>query len=115
MARRETRASPAGRDQLEARILRALATTLRARDFIVDRVAPTVTMNLSGTRTASGAFSGSATVDADVTDPALSAAGQRGATLIVEAGYSEAEVSISTIKGDPEDLVRLDWSHEWRP
>jgi hypothetical protein len=19
------------------------------------------------------------------------------------------------IKGDPEDLVRLDWSHEWRP
>jgi 2-methylcitrate dehydratase PrpD len=36
-------------------------------------------------------------------DPAMSDAGLRGATLFVEAGYSEAEATVTSIKGDPED------------
>ena len=46
--------------------------TPASRDFIVDRVAPTTTIRLDGTRTALGAFAGTVTVEADVTDPALS-------------------------------------------
>jgi hypothetical protein len=46
--------------------------TPAVRDFIVDRVAPTTTIRLSGNQSAQGAFGGSATVDADVTDPPLS-------------------------------------------
>jgi hypothetical protein len=42
------------------------------RDFIVDRVSPTTAIRLDGTRVPSGAFAGSVTVEADVTDPALS-------------------------------------------
>jgi len=36
-------------------------------------------------------------------DSALGEAGQRGATLSIEAGYKEAEATVSTIKGDPQD------------
>jgi len=36
-------------------------------------------------------------------DAALGAAGQRGATLSIEAGYKEAEATVATIKGDPQD------------
>ena len=36
-------------------------------------------------------------------DEALGAAGQRGATLMVESGYKEAEATVITIKGDPSD------------
>lgn len=46
--------------------------TPASRDFIVDRVAPTTTIRLDGSQTAPGAFAGTVTVDADVTDPALS-------------------------------------------
>ncbi len=40
------------------------------------------------------------TIEADTT---MTAAGQRGATLTLEAGYSEAEATVTHIKGDPED------------
>ena len=46
--------------------------TPASRDFIVDRVAPTTTIRLDGGRTPQGAFAGSVTVEADVTDPPLS-------------------------------------------
>lgn len=46
--------------------------TPAVRNFIVDRVAPTTTIRVSGNQGVSGAFYGSATVDADVTDPPLS-------------------------------------------
>ncbi|MFN8600398.1 MAG: Calx-beta domain-containing protein [Candidatus Binatia bacterium] len=46
--------------------------TPASRDFIVDRDAPTTTIRLDGSQTAPGAFAGSVTVDADVTDPAPS-------------------------------------------
>jgi hypothetical protein len=46
--------------------------TPAVRNFIVDREAPTTTIRLSGNQSAQGAFGGSATVDADVTDPPLS-------------------------------------------
>ena len=46
--------------------------TPAVRNFIVDRVAPTTTVRLDGSRTPQGAFAGSVTVEADVTDPALS-------------------------------------------
>lgn len=36
-------------------------------------------------------------------DSKLSAAGERGATLILEEGYSEAEATVTRIKGDPQD------------
>jgi hypothetical protein len=46
--------------------------TPASRDFIVDRIAPTTTIRLDGNRTPLGAFAGSVTVEADVTDPPLS-------------------------------------------
>jgi 2-methylcitrate dehydratase PrpD len=36
-------------------------------------------------------------------DEALGEAGKRGATLMVESGYKEDEVTVATIKGDPQD------------
>jgi 2-methylcitrate dehydratase PrpD len=36
-------------------------------------------------------------------DSAMGEAGQRGATLMVESGYKEDEVSVGSIKGDPQD------------
>ena len=46
--------------------------TPATRSFIVDRIAPNTTIRLDGSRVPSGAFAGSVTVEADVTDPALS-------------------------------------------
>jgi len=53
------------------------------RDFIVDRVAPTTTIRLDGSRVSSGAFAGSVTVEADVTDPPLSS-GPRSKFCVVD-------------------------------
>ena len=53
------------------------------RDFIVDRVPPTTTLRLDGTRTPAGAFAGSVTVEADVTDPPLSS-GPRSKFCVVD-------------------------------
>jgi hypothetical protein len=57
--------------------------TPASRDFIVDRVAPTTTIRLDGTRTVSGAYAGMVTVEADVTDPALSS-GPRSKFCVVD-------------------------------
>ena len=57
--------------------------TPASRDFIVDRVAPTTTIRLDGTRTSLGAFAGSVTVKADVTDPPLSS-GPRSTFCLVD-------------------------------
>lgn len=46
--------------------------TPASRNFIVDRVPPSVTINLSGTRTPSGDYVSAAAVDATATDPPLS-------------------------------------------
>ena len=45
---------------------------------------------------------------------------RRGRTLRIVAGKPAGRLDRLVarpefIKGDPEDLVRLDWSHEWRP
>lgn len=57
--------------------------TPASRDFIVDRDAPTTTIRLDGSRTPLGAFAGSVTVDADVTDPPLSS-GPRSKFCLVD-------------------------------
>ncbi|MBY0279809.1 hypothetical protein K2Z84_31120 [Candidatus Binatia bacterium] len=64
-----------GNHNLRVRASNANGTdpTPAVRNFIVDRVAPTTTIRLSGNQSAQGAFGGAATVDADVTDPPLSA------------------------------------------
>lgn len=57
--------------------------TPASRDFIVDRIAPTTTIRLDGNQVPSGAFAGSVTVDADVTDPPLSS-GPRSTFCLVD-------------------------------
>ena len=63
-----------GAHTFEVRASNATGTdpTPARRDFIVDRVAPTTTIRLDGNQVPSGAFGGSVTVNADVTDPPLS-------------------------------------------
>ncbi len=74
-----------GAHNFRVRATNAIGTdpTPARRDFIVDRVAPTTTIRLDGSRVPSGAYAGSVTVDADVTDPPLSS-GPRSKFCVVD-------------------------------